>query len=162
MKAALRAAAVHDLGVRFEDRLEAGTASVASARGAVGAFAEGAKALSALSVKLDDDIEKEVIDLEQAKLVKTWLGRAQAVIENMGRQAENRVLLAEGQLRAWREVLDLTRKTYDLEAAQIPSQVAAPVPQPTDEMAPQSEISPPPPRKKSIKARRQSAEAAEA
>lgn len=161
MKAALRAAAVHDLGVRFEDRLEAGTASVASARGAVGAFAEGAKALSALSLKLDDDIEKEIIDLEQAKLVKTWLGRAQAVIENMGRQAENRVLLAEGQLRAWREVLDLTRKTYDLEAAQIPSQVAAPVPQPVDEMASQSEISPPP-RKKSIKARRQSAEAAEA
>lgn len=161
MKAALRAAAIHDLGVRLEDKLEAGTAAVATAKGAVGAFAEGARALGALSAKLDEDIEKGDLDLEQAKVVKTWLGRAQAVIENMGRQSENRVLLAEGQLRGWREAIDIVRKTYDLERAQVP---VAPIPQPVDapeEMVAQDEV-PAPTRKKSIKARRQAVEAAEA
>jgi hypothetical protein len=161
MKAALRASALHEIGERFEDRLEGSSSNVASARGAVAAFAEGSRAIASLSRLLDEEIDKGEIELEQGAAIKKWITRAGAALDNLGKQSENRVILAEGALRAWREAIDLTRKAYDLEVSRIP----APEPQAEPQAEPEqsSEASEDEPkkktRKKSIKARRQAAEA---
>jgi hypothetical protein len=161
MKAALRASALHEIGERFEDRLEGSSSNVASARGAVAAFAEGSRAIASLSRLLDEEIDKGEIELEQGAAIKKWITRAGAALDNLGKQSENRVILAEGALRAWREAIDLTRKAYDLEVSRIPAPEPEPEPQAEPEQS--SEASEDEPkkktRKKSIKARRQAAEA---
>lgn len=163
MKAALRASALHEIGERFEDRLEGSSSNVASARGAVAAFAEGSRAIASLSRLLDEEIDKGEIELEQGAAIKKWITRAGAALDNLGKQSENRVILAEGALRAWREAIDLTRKAYDLEVSRIPAPEPEPQAEPQAEPEQSSEASEDEPkkktRKKSIKARRQAAEA---
>jgi hypothetical protein len=163
MKAALRASALHDIGERFEDRLEASSGAVNAARGAVSGLAEGSRAIGSLSRLIDEEIDKGELELETGAVVKKWIARAGAALDNLGKQAENRVLIAEGSLRAWKDAIETTKKAYDLEIARIPKPEEASEPEasePRDPLADMASEDPPKrTRKKSIKARRQAAEA---
>jgi hypothetical protein len=118
-KATIRSEAIFELGERFEDRLDAKTASLNAAKGSVVAFSEASKAIEAILSHVDKDIDEGKIDLEQAKIVKQWISRCHFATVGLGRNAENKVYLAEGQLSAVRELLDTTKKFYEIENAKI-------------------------------------------
>lgn len=153
MKAALRATAISELGNRFDDALENSVQQASMARGGAIAIMEGVRVIGLLSQRLDKDIDDDKLDLEQAKMVKSWLDRAANAMENLSKQYENKILLAEGQVRAWKETIGITKKAYELELSKMPKDI-----EPTTS---QSEVTNAPEGRKpkpSIKARRQSAE----
>lgn len=153
MKAALRATAISELGNRFDDALEGSVQQASMARGGVGALMEGVRIMGLLHQHLDKDIEEDKLDLEQAKVVKSWLNKASTALENLSKQYENKILLAEGQVRAWKETINITKKAYELELSKMPKDI--------EQLVPQSEVTNPVEGRKpkpSIKARRQSAE----
>ena len=152
-KAALRASAIFDLGGRFEDALEGAQTRASEARGSVSAFSQGARAAAALEAHVDRDVEEGKLSLEEAKIAKLWLGRSRAALENLGRQAEGLVLMTEGELRAWRATVEISKKTHELELAKVPRARLAPL----EEVAP---AAPDAGRRPSVKERRLAAEAA--
>lgn len=119
-KAALRASALHDLGVRQDDALEGAQHAAHQARGAVGAYGLGAKAIAKLEGHVDTDVEEGKLTLAEAKPIKLWLGRARAAIESMGKQSEGQVLMAEGRVLGLKASIELTRKAHEVELRQIP------------------------------------------
>lgn len=153
MKAALRASAINDLGNRFDDALENCMQQASMARGGASALIEGVRVIGLLHQHLDKDIDEEKLDLEQAKVVKSWLIKASTALENLSKQYENRILLAEGQVRAWKETVSLTKKAYELELSKMPKDI--------EEMQAQADVTNAPEGRKPkppIKARRQGAE----
>ena len=116
-KGAIRASAIHDLGVRFDDSLDSATARSHESRGAVAAFSAARQSMASLMQHVDRDIDEGKLSIDEATLVKLWLSRALNACEGLFRQSENRVLMCEGELRAIRHVVDITGKTFEIERA---------------------------------------------
>lgn len=119
-KAALRASAIFELGERFDDKLERKRSDMSSAKGAVAAFSEAGKSVEGLMVHVDKELEEEKITLEQAKTIKSWMTRCQYAILSLNKKAENQVFIAQGQVAAIIEVIESTKKFYDVESSKIP------------------------------------------
>ena len=121
-KAVVRSAAIFELGEKFEDKLEAKVANINIAKGAAAALSEAQKSIEAISGHVDKDLDDGKIDLEQAKLIKQWIMRCQYTAISLQKSAENKVFIAEGQAQALREIIDQTKKFYDVEQAKIPKE----------------------------------------
>lgn len=124
-KAVVRSAAIFELGEKFEDKLEAKVANINIAKGAAAALSEAQKSIEAIVGHVDKEVDDGKIDLEQAKLIKQWILRCQYTAISLQKSAENKVWIAEGQAQALREIIDQTKKFYDVEQSKIPKEEEA-------------------------------------
>lgn len=86
-KAELRAAAIHDAGVRVDDLLEASRAAALRAEGSASALQQSAEIVRQLHAHVDNEVENGRLDLERAAIAKQWVTNAVSIIEQLARNA---------------------------------------------------------------------------
>jgi hypothetical protein len=111
----LRASAMHDVGIRLDDLLEAARKEVLRCEGAVTGILQCAKAVNDLIPHVDKDVDEGKYDLETAKLIKLYLSRAAYVVQNLGMNASNQRIASAGQVQMAEVVVTVTKKMYDAE-----------------------------------------------
>lgn len=87
-KAEFKAEVIHGVGSRIEDLQEASLAAAHRLEGAEQALTQAAQVVQALHAQVDQDVEGGVIkDLETASLLKQWVSRAVAVVQQLAQNA---------------------------------------------------------------------------
>lgn len=82
LKSEVKLLAIGDVGSRIEDRLETAKNDVHAAKGAAVMAGKIAEDIQALTKFVDEDLDKGVFDLEVAKKLKQYVGRAAQIAEN--------------------------------------------------------------------------------
>jgi hypothetical protein len=116
-KSELRASAVHDLGARLDDGLEAVVAERHEAAGAAAAHNAAVDDITVLKLKIKAEIDEGKFDLEQAKLVIEGLDRAAVACKNLRTQASARMLKADGAVMGMRAAIEMTSQAHTQELA---------------------------------------------
>jgi hypothetical protein len=112
-KGEIKAAAIHEMGVRVDDLLEATLIEQYRNEGASSALAAAVKKVGELSVICDKEMDEGLFDLATAKVIKKYVTRALAVVDTMAKTAENHRLLVTGKAKGLEAVvaeLDNTKK----------------------------------------------------
>lgn len=115
-KAEMRAAGIHDVGVRMDDLLEASRKEVVQCEGASLGLLQAVKAVNDLNPHVDKDVDEGKFDLETAKLIKLYLGRASQATQNLAQNARNQQMIAAGRVQAFETSVAVTKKMYDAES----------------------------------------------
>lgn len=118
-KGEVKVGAANELGCRFDDMLEALLKEGHQWEGAIAALRRAEAAVVALSAHVDKEVDEDKLDLEQAKLVKLWLGRAAQATHNLFLNAQNQVLVAQGKVNGLTAVVAATKKYSDEQAMQV-------------------------------------------
>lgn len=116
-KAEIIAGTAHRMGARIEDLFEAAKRESLKHTAQREAYQKSAKAVEQLLNHVSKDLDEGKLEMEQAKLVKTWLGRAISVCENMGRNSENLILVSQGQVKGLETALGTAKQEYDVASA---------------------------------------------
>lgn len=98
------------IGVKIEEMLEGAERKVHETAGAKKAMQAQVKNLLGIVAAVDGEVEKSIPDLEIAKLVKTWLGRAVASTENLAGHLGNVEMQAIGEVVGYKAAHDLIQK----------------------------------------------------
>lgn len=118
-KAEIIAGTAHRMGARIEDLFEAAKREVIKHTSQKEAFFKSSKAVEQLLSHVSKDLDEGKLEMEQAKLLKTWLHRAVTVCENMSRNSENLVLVAQGQVKGLETALGTAKQEYETANAKL-------------------------------------------
>lgn len=99
-KSQVRISVAHDIGVRMDDVLEGAKADVARADGATSIAVKISSDIEGLFAHVQKDIDAGGMDLEQGKLVMSWLVRAKNVAASHATQAAQGKFIAQGRVMA--------------------------------------------------------------
>jgi len=99
-KSEIKISVAHDIGVRMDDVLEGAKADVARADGAAAIAVKISSDIEGLFAHVQKDIDAEKLDLEQGKLVMSWLVRAKGVASSHATQAAQGKFIAQGRVMA--------------------------------------------------------------
>ena len=124
-KSELRAAGMHEIGMRMDDLLAAAEQEVLRCEGASVALLQANKAIGDLNAHVDLDVTEGKYDLEAAKLVKLYLSRAAQAVQNLGMLANNQRIASAGQVQAFKISVQVTKKMHDSEISKLESVAAA-------------------------------------
>jgi hypothetical protein len=114
-KSELRAAGMHEVGVRLDDLLEAARKEVLRCEGAALGLFQCAKAVNDLNAHVDLDVSEGKYDLETAGHVKRYLSRASQVVQNLGVASNNSKMASAGQVQMAETMVTVTKKMFDAE-----------------------------------------------
>jgi len=109
--------AIHEIGVRLDDALEATKVEMTRHEGAQGAYLHSAKSVQALQAHLAKDAEEGRVDSTAAKIAAEWVARAVQVCENLSKQAGNAVLMSKGAELQTTRLVSLVKNLHELEVA---------------------------------------------
>jgi len=128
-KGEIKAATVHEIGVRFEDMLEAGRQEVSKNEGAKLALLMAIRQVNELAAHVDKDLDAGAFNdvtepMAVATLVKKWLTRTCAVLETGSVSAENHRLIAQGRVQAFQQMIDNMKKLHDMELGKLEAKKA--------------------------------------
>lgn len=109
--------AVHEVGCRLDDSLEAATKDLYRAEGAASAVKQIVSLLENLMITVDKDVSKLIdegtLDLEQAKLVKGFMDKARLQVANLSSNAENNKIVQSGKVQAFQQAVQVAKKFKD-------------------------------------------------
>lgn len=129
-KSELRAAGMHEVGMRMDDLLEAAKKESIRCEGAVLALLQATKAVADLNAHVDRDLDEGLYDLPIATLIKKYLGRAVQATQNLGLNAANTRMTSAGAVQAYETAVTVTKKMYDgemLKKAVVAAAEVAPI-----------------------------------
>lgn len=162
-KGEIKAATIHELGLKFDDMLEAAHKEVARNEGATAACLAASKKVGELAVHVDKDMDEGLFadvdgPLAVAKAIKKYLVRVCGILETGAKSADNHRLVSQGRAMAFDQMVKNMKQLHDLElekSRQKKEVIASGV-----SRVPQRPVGTPPPR--SLKERRQAEAAAAA
>lgn len=117
LKHEIKAHTLFELGEKLDDQLEAAQREQCGFDGAKNALTAAKAMVEGLSSNVDRDIKEGALDLDQSVLIKRWIARCAAVVQNLGLQAEVQNYQAQGKVMALRHSVKLTKALYDTEKA---------------------------------------------
>lgn len=121
-KSEVKVGTYREVGVLVEGRIDEAERKVQQALGAAEAFKEhatGAKGLPTVLAHADDQLEKEIPDIETLKIVKTYIMRCIHSTQNQGAYYKNLELKARGELHAYEKVHDQLRDLSTVELRKV-------------------------------------------
>jgi hypothetical protein len=124
-KIELRAAGMHEVGVRMDDLLDAARKEVLRCEGAQLGLLQATKGVIDLIAYVDKDVDEGKYGLEAAKLIKLYLSRASEVVQNLSKNANNQKIAATGQVQMAEVAVQITKKMHDGELAKRAAVAAA-------------------------------------
>ena len=124
-KIELRAAGMHEVGVRMDDLLDAARKEVLRCEGAQLGLLQATKGVIDLIAHVDKDVDEGKYGLEAAKLIKLYLSRASEVVQNLSKNASNQKIAATGQVQMAEVAVQITKKMHDGELAKRAAVAAA-------------------------------------
>jgi hypothetical protein len=116
-KSEIKAAVIHDLGIKLDDDREKTVADFHRAGGGVEALQRCANAVNDLKKYIDQDLEagklpKFTEPLEVAEYMKDWITRAAGCAISMGKMYDNHKLKHEGGLNTYDAILGMISKQH--------------------------------------------------
>lgn len=119
LKHEIKAAALHEMGMKLEDVLDAAKMELAKFRGVQEANKELMQKVEDLCTHVDNDLKAGVFDIATAGHVKKYILRAVEVVRNLGIQAEISAYTAQGRIQGTQKTIALTKAMFDAERASI-------------------------------------------
>jgi len=116
-KAELRRETAGEIGNALEDVLEQGRVSQARKAGEADAWATAAKSLEGLLGLVSKEVDEGKLDLEEAKLAKTWLLRAVNGAKEAAAAKLGEAHAARGKVEALEVAVTVTKRVFDRETA---------------------------------------------
>ena len=119
LKAELKILVTNDVGIRVDDALDAAKRDLAILEGRNASFLDGAKAVEALLGAVDKDIEEGKLELPTAEVVKRYILRCSAVLQNLAAQASNYRIAQTGKIQGFEHTIKLLKSMMEAEQAKI-------------------------------------------
>lgn len=119
IKTEVAANAVFDVGERLDDALEQAKLETARWEGSQQQLARCSKQMEIILSEVDKEVESGKLDLEQAGIIKTWMGRLINIPEVMSQNASNLVLVAKGRIEGCEKAIQLVKATYDMHMTKL-------------------------------------------
>lgn len=119
MKAEIRSVAIHDVGVRLDDLLEASRLEIAKSDGRVSAFVEAAKLPGKFVETVRAQIEKGEADLETSQRVMDAMTKMAAQLESMAKGAQLEKVQATGRMAGLRSAVEAAKTMHDAEKSKV-------------------------------------------
>lgn len=120
-KGELKAAVVHEVGVKVDDMLESAKAESAKQTGANVALLAAAKKVAELAQHVDKDLEAgDLENLEPphvAQAIKKYITRCEGVLHNLAEVAARAKLTSEGRVQMAELIVGNLKKVHDAEHA---------------------------------------------
>ncbi|MGD9728060.1 MAG: hypothetical protein AB7L09_00140 [Nitrospira sp.] len=116
-KSEFRMAVAHELGLGFDDALEAAQVDTNKWAGAKTAFAEASTAVEKLLAHIAQDVKEEKLTIEESNAAQNYVRRAIALCENLRLRSEVHEQRAHGRVEALSTVVKITKTFHDKEAA---------------------------------------------
>jgi len=129
LKTELRAAAIHEVGVKLEDALESARADEFRSEGGINALLRVSKRIEALVEHVNHDVDEEKYDLETAKLIKSYLARAAVIVDATTKEEADARLRTQGARMGYKRAVEMTHAMHQAETRKFVSQVSEPSPQ---------------------------------
>lgn len=108
-----------EIGCALDDALEAAQAEVKFFEGGGSALVQAERQVQALNEHVDKDLDGEgdglITSLEISKAVKRYVARAVAIIQTATHAAEQRRLMAQGKVLAYKAAVGSVKKRVDQE-----------------------------------------------
>lgn len=114
-KMELRSAAMHEVGVRLDDALEAAKAEMLRAEGAVQAGQKAMERAVQLLLAVDKENAEGGISDEQRDVVKKYLAKCHAAMKALYDESNSRVLLARGMVLGMDRAVKTAKQLHDQE-----------------------------------------------
>jgi hypothetical protein len=119
-KALVKVSAVHDVGVRLDDALEAARADVHRTEGASHALERAVEALAPLYKLVDKELdEQKIADIATASAIKAWLERSSALLKDLRTQYQHGRVQAQGRVAGFEGAVAIAKKFVDDERKKI-------------------------------------------
>lgn len=123
-KGEIKAATVHELGLKFDDMLEAAQKEVARNEGAKLAMLGASKKVGELVAHVDKDMDEGAFSnldgpLAIAAAVKKYVIRACGVLDSGAVSAENHRLIGHGKILAFEQMISNMAKVRDMELEKV-------------------------------------------
>lgn len=125
LKAEIKAAAAHEIGVRMDDALEAARGDISRADGSAAAATKISLEIDGLVSRAQKDIDAGAMGLEDGKLVVSWLQRAHGVAQAQALAGAQVKLMAQGRVSAFESVIGVVAKYKGEEEAKAKAIAAA-------------------------------------
>lgn len=119
-KSEMKAAVLHEVGVKSEDMCEAARLDAARHEGGISALLAAAKQIAGLAAHVDRDMDEGAFaslegPLAVAGAIKKYLSRAVAVVESGMKAEDNQRLVCEGRAQAFKLMVDNMKRLHDQE-----------------------------------------------
>jgi hypothetical protein len=115
-----RIGAINELGVKYDDMREAAEREVLRKEGFCAALNEVQQStLTSIFERVDADRDAERFDIPTSSLIKEYLAKVHAALDNLKAASERQRLIAEGRVVGIRDAIFFAKKTLDAEKAQL-------------------------------------------
>jgi hypothetical protein len=115
-----RIGAINELGVKYDDMREAAEREVLRKEGFLAALNEVQQStLTSIFERVDADREAERFDIPTSSLIKEYLAKVHAALDNLKAASERHRLIAEGRVIGIRDAIGFAKKTLDAETARL-------------------------------------------
>lgn len=114
-KADLKIGVFEDLGSKFDDMQEDAEREIYRAQGASVGFKKSAELVVAITAKVKDDLDANVLDLEESKLVISYLHKAVQALHDKAATSRQNVSILTGRRQGLLEAVVKIRKEQDAE-----------------------------------------------
>lgn len=115
--------AVHELGCRLDDNLDAATKDLYRAEGSVAALKQAVTALENLgkiiAKDLDTSLDAGSMSIEEAKKIRDYVDRGRLTIQNLANNAESNRVTQAGKVSAFQHAVSVTKKYKDEEMGKL-------------------------------------------
>lgn len=119
-KALIKVSAVHDVGVRLDDALEAARADVHRTEGAAHALERAGDAVGPLLQLVDKELDEQKIpDIATATVIKKWLERSATQLKDLRQQYQQGRVQAQGRVAGFEGAVAIAKKFVDDERKKI-------------------------------------------
>lgn len=121
LKSELKASAVHEIGVKIEDMLEASKQEFSEAKGIRAGFDFGTRRLEQLSVVIDNDFKADPPKLteEEYRTTKKVIGQCIALLHEEVKKASEQAFRMQGKVAALDQVVKSTSTMLKIEEGKI-------------------------------------------
>lgn len=115
-----RIGAINELGVKYDDMREAAEREVLRKEGFCAALNEVQQStLKSVFERVDADRDADRFDIPTSSLIKEYLAKVHAALDNLKGASERQRLIAEGRVVGIRDAIAFAKKALDAEKAQL-------------------------------------------
>ena len=125
VKSEVRISTANEIGVRMDDALEAAKSDIARCDGAGSAAVKIASDIETLCAQAQKDIDEGRMDLEQGKLVLSWLQRSKSVADRHAAASQQARVLSQGRVAGYEQAVAMIAKFKGDEENKVRAVLAA-------------------------------------
>jgi hypothetical protein len=121
MKAEVKAAAVHDVGIKLEDKLEAAKSEMSEAKGIRAGFDFAVRRMEQMTTTLDAEVKAEPPKLseDEYKIAKKYLAKVTDALKGLVQGATETFLRAQGKVIALDQVVKTLSDLHKAEEGKV-------------------------------------------